>query len=279
VRFGISTHLYHQERLAASHFHELAEFDFREIELFASVGHFDYHDQASHAALAGWLREGGVTLHSVHAPMVEYVRGPEWGPPLSIAHGDERQRARAVAETVAALELARAVPFRYLVLHLGVPDEAGEASVNSRTAAERSLAEIARAADAVGVGIALEVIPNALSSPQALARLLEEEEEAGNHRFGICLDTGHAFLQDDLADAIDMLSGELVTTHVHDNRGGADDHLVPFEGRIDWPTTVMTMQKVGYEGVYMLELANTSTPREVLRKTVEARRRLAEILA
>ena len=36
---------------------ELAEFGFRDVELFATIGHFDYHDQAAIDALAGWLRE------------------------------------------------------------------------------------------------------------------------------------------------------------------------------------------------------------------------------
>lgn len=279
MRFGISTHLYHQERLTEAHLRDLAGFGFTEVELFASIGHFDYRSPAAHAELASWLRNTGLRLHSVHAPIVEYVRGADWGRPLSLASADEASRARAVAETLAALELARTVPFTYLVAHLGVPDTGGESPLNSRAAAERSLREVARAARGLGVRLALEVIPNALSSPDSLTRWIEEDAEEANHGFGICLDTGHAFLQGDLPDAIDVVSGELVTTHVHDNRGTQDDHLVPFEGRIDWPTAVMTLQKVGYEGVYLLELANTSTPHDVLQKTVDARRRLAEIVA
>ncbi len=279
MRFGISTHLYHQERLTEAHLRELAACGFAEVELFASLGHFDYRSAAAHAELASWLRNAGVRLHSVHAPIVEYVRGADWGPPLSIASADEAGRSRAVAETLAALELARTVPFDYLVVHLGVPETGSEAGLNNRAAAERSVREVGRTARDLGVRLALELIPNALSSPDALSRWMEEDADEGRLGLGICLDTGHAFLQGDVPDAIDLVSGELVTTHVHDNRGASDDHLVPFEGRIDWPTTVMTLQKVGYEGVYLLELANTSTPADVLRKTVDARRRLAEIIA
>ena len=90
---------------------------------------------------------------------------------------------------------------------------------------------------------------------------------------------GHAFLMGDLTDAIEIVSGELMTTHVHDNRGRSDDHLVPFDGMIDWPTALMSLEKVGYEGLIMFELANTSTPREVLEKTLDVRRRFEEIVA
>ena len=38
----------------------------------------------------------------------------------------------------------------------------------------------------------------------------------------------------DLVDAIEAVAGHLVTTHLHDNRRKSDDHLVPFEGAIDW---------------------------------------------
>jgi len=30
----------------------------------------------------------------------------------------------------------------------------------------------------------------------------------------------------------------LVTTHLHDNQGERDDHLLPYEGAIDWSATL-----------------------------------------
>ena len=47
MRFGISTHLYHDRPLAFEHLKELAEFGFREIELFATIGHFVSHGVAA----------------------------------------------------------------------------------------------------------------------------------------------------------------------------------------------------------------------------------------
>jgi sugar phosphate isomerase/epimerase len=280
VRFGISTHLYHEQPLGPEHLRELAEFGFHHVELFATLGHFDYHSPAAIDQLAGWLREAQLELHSVHAPIVEHVRHGEWGPPLSTAAAADAARTRAVAEAVAAIEIARTIPYRYLVVHLGVPDDMKPpADANARLAAQRSLVEIAEAAARVGVQVAVEVIPNKLSAAHALVRLVEEDLDLDQPGVGICLDMGHAFLMGDLADAIETVSGELMTTHVHDNRGRNDEHLVPFDGRIDWPTALMSLEKVGYEGLIIFELANTSTPREVLDKTVGVRRRFEEILA
>jgi sugar phosphate isomerase/epimerase len=280
VRFGISTHLYHDRALGPEHLREIADYGFRHVELFATVGHFDYHSPAAIDALSSWLRDAGLELHSVHAPIVEHRRNGEWGPMLSTAAAADEARKRAVTEALAAIQIARTIPFRYLVVHLGIPDDMKpSAEANARAAAQRSLSEIAAAAAPFGVQVAVEVIPNKLSAAQALVRLVEEELELDPPGVGICLDMGHAFLMGDLADAIEIVSGELTTTHVHDNRGKNDEHLVPFDGRIDWPTALMSLEKVGYEGLIMFELANTSTPRGVLEKTVDVRRRFEEILA
>ena len=59
----------------------------------------------------------------------------------------------------------------------------------------------------------------------------------------------------DVVDAIETVSEHLIATHVHDNRGRTDDHLVPFDGTIDWPAALTAVQKVGYDGPLMLEIA------------------------
>ena len=124
----------------------------------------------------------------------------------------------------------------------------------------------------MNVRVALEVMPNSLSSAAAICHMIEDELEGID--VGICLDYGHANLMGDLCDAIETVSGHLWTTHVHDNDGRSDDHRVPFAGRIDWDAAMMETQKIGYDGVLMFEVANTGDPIEVLKRTVKARERL-----
>ena len=278
MRYGISTHLYHDRPLRPGHLAELAEFGFREIELFATRGHFDYDEPSAVEAIGRALSDTGLSLHSMHAPMVDRIENGRWGRLLSTAAAEETARQRAVAECLAALAVARTIPFRFLVVHLGVPDVLASAGDNSPAAALRSVEEIAAAASPLGVQVAVEVIPNALSTPEQLVRLIEEDVDRPAAGAGICLDMGHAALMGDLADAIEIVSGEMVTTHVHDNRGRRDDHLVPFDGRLDWATGLMSLQKVGYEGALVFELGSTSTPRESLEKTVAVRQRFEGIL-
>jgi sugar phosphate isomerase/epimerase len=129
----------------------------------------------------------------------------------------------------------------------------------------------------LGVRLALELIPNRLSSAEQLVRLIEDELELPE--IGVCFDFGHAQLAGDLLDAIETLSGHIVTTHVHDNGGRSDDHLVPFDGRIDWEAGMMALQKVGYEGVLMLELAAAADTRAVLERAQRARDKLERLAA
>jgi sugar phosphate isomerase/epimerase len=96
---------------------------------------------------------------------------------------------------------------------------------------------------------------------------------------GICLDFGHAHLMGDVADAIETAAEHLVTTHVHDNRRRADDHLVPYQGTIDWPSALLMMQKIGYDGTYLMELAGTGNPAAVLEEARRARQRFERALA
>jgi sugar phosphate isomerase/epimerase len=270
----VSTHLFHDHRLTRAHLAEVAAHGFDTIELFATRSHFDYRDEEAIAQFAGWLADLQLTLHSVHAPVMEAMRKGHWVNPLSTATADETRRAAAVAEIEAAMALATRVPFTHLVVHLGVPPASASPGDNQPAAARRSVETIAARAADLGIRVALEVIPNALSHPEALVRLIEEEIEEPN--VGICLDYGHAHLLGDVGDAVETLSGHITTTHVHDNRGARDEHLVPYAGGIDWDWAMMETQKVGYDGVLMFEVGDDGNPRGVLARAAAARRRLEE---
>lgn len=253
MRFGVSTQLYHGQRLVRSHLDELAAAGVDTVELVATRTHMDYHDAAARAELAGWLREAGLRLHSIHAPVTESVAGRQWGSAFTNASAHDADRQRAVDETLLALEIATLVPVQVLVLHVGLPDSMATGHrANDRDAACRSIEAIAAAAATHGVRVALENIPAALSTPESIASIIED---LGLPNVGACLDAGHAHLMAGVPDAIEVFGDMLVATHIHDNHGTRDDHLPPYEGSIAWPTACGALQKVGYGGVLMLEVA------------------------
>jgi sugar phosphate isomerase/epimerase len=276
VRFGLSTHLFHNVRLTRECLQMTADAGFDAVELFAVRSHLDYHDRQAMTALGGWLAETGITATSLHAPIAAGLASGVWREPWSNATADAARRELSVSETLRALDVAEMIPYETLVLHVGVPRGIDGASDGVREAA-RSLERIAERADAVGVRLALEVIPNDLSTPDALVRMLESDLELG--RAGVCLDLGHAHLLGDVVDAVETLSGYVVTTHVHDNHGRRDDHLTPFEGTIDWERTLLALQKVGFDGRLVFELAAASDFESALARARDARRRMETLVA
>ena len=272
--FGISTHLFHESRLTRDHLVHVAAHGFDAVEVFATRSHFDYRDERAVAELAEWLADTRLVLHSMHAPIFDGLTQGKWVGSYSNAAGDEARRRAAIAEAHAALRVAERIAYRYLVVHLGMPTaEHVPPDDNQRDAARRSVEELIPLAEAMNVRVALEVIPNALSGAAALVRMIEEDLEGLD--VGICLDYGHAHLMGDLGEAIETVSGHLLTTHVHDNGGRRDDHLVPFAGRIDWNMAIVETQKIGYDGVMMLEVGDGGgDPVDVLQRSVRARERL-----
>ncbi|MGE3273553.1 MAG: sugar phosphate isomerase/epimerase family protein [Vicinamibacterales bacterium] len=276
LRFGVSTHLFHDARLDREHLVEIAAHDFEAVEVFATRTHFDYRDPAAVASLAEWLDDTRLELASLHAPISASLIGDRWGEPYSTATGDATRRRRALDEAAAALAVAKTIPYRCLVVHLGVPATLAAPDDNAAAAARESVRELYTLAEGVGVQIALEVIPNPLSDAETLVALLEDESELS--RLGICLDVGHAHIMGDVGEATETCSGYLLTTHLHDNGGKADDHLVPYAGTIDWEAALLALQKVGYEGPWMFEVAGHGDPLQVLARTAAARRRFEAFL-
>ena len=276
-RFGISTHLFHGAQLRRETLLAVGAEGFETLELMATRSHFDYHNPAAVADLQQWLAEAGLTLHSVHAPLGESYGAGRWNQPLNLASSDKEARGRAVAEAEKALHIARRLPFHALIVHLGVPRAVAAPSDNTRDAARRSIEELHAVAEPLGVVLAVEVIANELSRAGPLVHFLEEVIEVTGP--GICLDLGHAHLEGDVIDVIETVAEHLMTVELHDNRGRNDDHLVPFDGTIDWPGTITGLQKVGYDGALILELTARGSVKETLARAKKAREKLELLLA
>jgi sugar phosphate isomerase/epimerase len=285
-QYGVSTHLFHNQRLSRDHLLEIAAHGFELVEVFATRTHFDYHNPAAVADLQQWLAEAGLELQSVHAPIAERFSGGRWSGTLSIASADPDARQHAVSEAERALHIARRIAVPVLVAHLGIPRSQPrdpEIGVqDTRAAARRSLEQLMRVAQPLGVRIAVEVLTNELSRAGSLVHMVEEDLKPGDDladaEVGICLDFGHAHLDGDLVDAVETVSEHLIATHVHDNGGRADDHLLPFEGTIDWAAALTAIQKVGYEGPFMLEINAQGSTKDTLSRAKQTRQRMDKFL-
>ncbi len=110
------------------------------------------------------------------------------------------------------------------------------------------------AAHELNLRLCIENLPYAacpIAHFEELCRLVELYDDP---MFGLCLDTGHAAcIGDDPAACVRRAGKKLYTTHVHDNNLKADQHLIPFAGRINWADFRAALQDIGFEGVVSIE--------------------------
>src|SRR5262245_58132359 len=84
---------------------------------------------------------------------------------------------------------------------------------------------------------------------------------------GIALDFGSAGKGTALVDAIEMASEHLVTVRV------------PAQSSIDWPSVMTTVQKVGYDGPFILDVPPPRGPiAPALKNARDARERLERLV-
>ena len=226
----LSTYLFVNRKLTAALVGQVARADVSAIELFCSRGHFDYRSADDARDLASCLAGNNLTLHSVHSPTTrDFNPTRESGTPLSISDPERVRRQEAVDEIKRVLDLVEYVPFRYCIQHVArsrdIPDQ------RRWDAAFSSLELLSLFAKQRGVTIALENTPGEMATPANLKVFLEQTRLTN---VKLCFDTGHAHLEGGVAEALEPVRDLVVTTHVHDNRNVHDDHLLPYEGTIDW---------------------------------------------
>jgi sugar phosphate isomerase/epimerase len=233
----LSTYLFVNKKLTAALVGEAARTGVSAIELFCSRGHFDYRSAEEAHELAAWLAGNNLTLHSIHSPTTrDFHLNRESGSPLSICDPERLRRQEAVDEIKRALDLVEHIPFRYCVQHVArhrdIPDE------RKWDAAFSSLEHLSLFARHRGVTIAIENTPGEMATPANLKNFLEQTRLTS---VKICLDTGHAHLEGGVSEALKVVRDFVATTHIHDNRGERDDHLLPYEGTIDWNATLSAL--------------------------------------
>jgi sugar phosphate isomerase/epimerase len=248
---AVSTYLFVKERLHPGILDELARGGVQTIEIFAARQHFDYANRKSHIKeIAEWFRGSDVTLHSVHSPLYsDYEWGRTGSPPVNLASTDRAGLVDAMDEVKRALEIAEQIPFRFLVQHLGVPNEVF--SEKKFESAMTSIEHLRAFAKPLGVRILLENIPNELSTPE---KLLEMIHATHFDDVGICFDFGHAHLMSSVSEAYEILRKLVCSTHVHDNRKDKDSHLWPGDGTIDWKAAVELLRSAPQKPPLLLEL-------------------------
>ncbi len=233
----LSTYLFSKRKLVPELLTVTARAGFDAIELFCARGHFDFHTPQPAHELANWLADRHLSLHTLHAPTERDSSATrESGVPLSICDPERVRRLEAVDEIKRALDVAEVAPFPILVLHFGTSRDPADG--HHWDAGFSSLEHLAVFAKQRGVTIALENTPGELATPDNLTRFIRETRLSD---LRLCFDIGHAHLAEGVEKSFETMREFVLTSHVHDNAGEKDDHLLPYEGTIPWEAALQAM--------------------------------------
>ncbi len=230
----LSTYRFVNQPLAPALLAQIAEAGFSAVEVFCAPQHFSYRAPQAIREMADALSEHRLRLHSLHSPTErDLAPGRESGVPISISDPERIRRLDAVDEIKRALDVAEHVPFQYLVQHIGHGRQM--ADPRKLDAAFTSLENLSMFAKARGVTIALENTPDELGAPASLQHFITDTHL---HDLKLCFDIGHAHMEEGVTTSFDAMRERVATLHIHDNHGDKDEHLLPFEGTIEWDSAL-----------------------------------------
>jgi sugar phosphate isomerase/epimerase len=283
---ALSTHLFVKHRLTTVWLDRIWDAGIPLCEIFCARQHFDYRDRAQIVEMGHWFRDSELKLHSLHSPMFSDDVWGRTGPDavINITEPVKHKRLQMVDEIKRALDIAELVPFRFLIQHLGVfGEEYDERKIDSAFAALEELSLFARQR---GVEVLLENTPNKLSSAERLLLFFE----ATHLDLNVCLDTGHANMNEGVETAFRLLKSRIRSTHVHDNNGKDDSHLFPLaappdgpeedseqRGTVDWARTMTAFRSLDAGCPLVLELKEVPQMASPLKSARECFEKLENI--
>lgn len=88
--------------------------------------------------------------------------------------------------------------------------------------------------------------------PEEVLRLIEDIQ-CDNVK--VCWDVEHGSIENiNQTKALDMLKEHIVTTHISDEAGVDQIHILPYFGKIDWEKLLKAFADIGYNGIFNFEI-------------------------
>jgi len=248
MEISLSTHLFVFNDIDESIASLFQRFGFSSAELWAMPPHFPYGDAPEADRIAGVLASKGVKIASVHAPLYPDVRTYKKDRWYSLSSEEEEHRQASVAATAQAAKWLSRQGGGTLVVHTTFP---AEKWYPHRWAAFLSSLNELLAMVPVNVRFAVENTPIPSGRVEVVLDIVHRYPPG---RVGVCLDLGHANIQENVLNAIRASGDRLIHVHASDNHAIRDDHFVPGRGSIAWDRAVHTLREVGFDGAFTVEL-------------------------
>ena len=216
----------------------------REVAAVGFDGVFTSSDPEFVAATAEYCRKYGLDYTSLHAPF----RG------INAMWENGEQAQDMLAQLCASADLAAEYGVPVIVAHLSSGDDAPHVT----DAGLENFTRLVDHAREKGITVAFEN-QRKLGNIAVIFELFENDPSVG-----FCWDVGHEKCFAYGREYMPLFGKRCIYTHIHDNHQahGGDEHLLPFEGTIDYKNTARRIVQAGYEGPLTLEIAEPSTPGE-----------------
>jgi len=70
----------------------------------------------------------------------------------------------------------------------------------------------------------------------------------------MCVDVNHSNLQEKLPDVVCKVKDRLISLHISDNNGHSEQHWLPGQGVIDFPSLFNSLESIEYDGFFVIEI-------------------------
>jgi sugar phosphate isomerase/epimerase len=197
------------------------------------TGHFD--TDKKQAALAELLAKNGIFYENLHAPFGHI--NDIW---LDKSEGEDMLR-----ELCDCVDRAVAAGVPTIVVHLS----SGMNPPSITDIGRSRFTRLVEYASQKGVKVAFE-------NQRWLANLAWAMEAFGPDVAGFCWDCGHEGCFTPGRQYMPLFGNRLIALHIHDNCAefNADDHIIPFDGKLDFDRIARQIRESDYTGSLMLEL-------------------------
>ena len=224
-----------------------------------------FYKRAMQDEFNAMLRDTGKKAASYHIP---------YGLGYDISRLDETIRREAVQHTVSLLDHAAFFNCGIIVIHASFGPIADDERGKRVDQARRSLDELEKELIARGQRLAVELLPRHCigNKVEELMSILKDQSDT----FGVCLDTNHfTWGIEKLIPSVAQFGKRLITTHIADYLGEDEMHIVPGEGKVDWPGFARALIAADYQGPFNYEINRFPiSPEKRIRSVEDSYRRI-----
>jgi sugar phosphate isomerase/epimerase len=243
MKRSLSTQAFLKLRISEEVFKVISELGFRRCELWAMQNHLDYKEKKLIKNLKAWSEKYSVSCETAHLPLWAQDKS---GNTFKVSLGSKELSQKSKDEFLFCIDNLYSIGVQTFVLHVG--EDLDTFYENFYDVYRKTDCRFAIENDPMGFPLSQDVVK--------IVDFLRRELKDGESRVGACLDIGHANIWEKPPEnVIKNLSHRIIATHISDNDGTADTHLIPKKGNMDWSKIVQAFFDIKYQENFTYEIA------------------------